>query len=184
MASIAKKVLPENEPITLEQAKEYLIVEDSYNDNLINRLIPSVRSEIEGLAAMALPTQQVTFIANSSMRNYGNLKGILYKAIELLPVRIIQSLTSIAYEGQDSGSWVDVPLEDCKIVGDRKITIDNFVLGARFKAVYQAGYTSNDDIPPEYIQAMYELLAFRYTNREGGAIPTAITSKFAGMRGI
>lgn len=170
--------------VSLDDAKTCLRVEDTFNDAYLTRLIDTVRAEVERVGGVALGTQTLEYI--ESLRVPQHRRMIAYPrqpyfALPRAPLQMVESVQAL----DPYGAWQDVDLADVIAYDDRPprlFLISPFVsaIGLHTLAIrairvrYTAGYIDAASVPSEYIQTMYELLAFRYENREGGPPPSGI----------
>jgi uncharacterized phiE125 gp8 family phage protein len=161
---------PEQEPISLEQAKAHLrIIDFNGDDDLISALIIAAREWVENYTQRALITQTIRFQLDSLpwFGNYRPLGAMLY-----LPMPRVQVVNSIKYlDGSgtqhtldESRYVVDTDSEPCRVVSQQH---QPFPFTARLPGAisieYVAGYGDNgSDVPYGLKQAMLLLVGHWY----------------------
>lgn len=163
---------PASEPISLTEAKLWLKVDVTADDNLITDLITSARKFVERQTNTAMITQ--TIVEKFDAFPQGSINA---EAIIRLAVSPVQSVTSITYIDTDGTSQT---LSSANYVVDTtsrpaRIGLDSTQFWpstiAEVDAVtitYVAGYTATSDanFPAELLDAMYLIIASRYENRQ------------------
>lgn len=157
---------PATEPVTLADAKIFLRVDDSAEDNLISTLIAAARIHVESVTGRALIQQSWRVVLDDWPRD----------RIVKLPVAPLLSLTTItAYDADGDGTSINlaeilpetniaparlflpVNLPDAPVLRDRQaIEID-----------YLAGYGEDaDDVPSGLNQAILSLIGHWFEHRD------------------
>jgi uncharacterized phiE125 gp8 family phage protein len=184
MAHLTVIIPPMLSLVSLDDAKTYLRVEDSFNDADITRLIDIVRAEVERVGGVALGTQTLEYTESLRVPQHHRMIAYPrqpYVALPRAPLQMVESVQAL----DPYGAWQDVDLTGVVTYDDRPprlflIRPFAYAIGLHTLAIralrirYTAGYIDAASVPSEYIQAMYELLAFRYENREGGSPPSGI----------
>jgi hypothetical protein len=124
------------EPITVQQAKDYIRVTDNFQDNIIAILITAARQSIEKLTGLSIKMSNITCIIN-------NPDG----EIELPYQPLYGVITSSNYSN----------IETTGLLYKNLIT-----QGENINLAYQAGFS---DIPTDLLIAIYDQFAFLYDNR-------------------
>ena len=155
---------PTNEILDLTLTKNYLKVDVSTDDDLINLIIKSVRKQIENeLGGVQIVKRSV------SQKQTGGIEQI-----ELLrqPVNSITSVTY--YESFDSAGEV-LSASDYRIIGNKLIHRDGYWKQGRngdgYVIVFNAGIVDDTEATaeaatPSIRQAALRLVAYLYENRE------------------
>lgn len=170
----------EQEVISLEQAKQYLLVDFDHDDSQITRLIAGVRSELEAYLGRALTRQTLEYV-DDLKTPYTATSWLLTSAGKIpLPRPPFVELVNVELEMK--GVWTSIDLSTVTVDAGEPASIDvpgvgTYPFRIRYKAGYEAGL-----LPTHYLQAVYELLAYRYQNREGGPIPPSILNGLMGSR--
>lgn len=165
---------PASEPLTTSDVKNYLKVEFSDDDTLIDLLIKSSRQWIERHCRLALLPQTITEIMDSMPVERG-----FY--LNISPLR---SITGIYYKDTDgnqqtwaSGNYVtdaiSYPPRIQRAYGVTSPTIYDEI--ASVSAVYVCGFDDAASVPAPIKRAMMLMVADSYENREDYVkrLPTA-----------
>jgi uncharacterized phiE125 gp8 family phage protein len=166
---------PEEEPITLEQAKAHLRVDFADDDDYINALITVAREITEQRTNRALITQTWEYILDDFPRG-DDIK---------LRKPSLQSVTSVNYT-DSSGIEHIMPTTD--YVVDKNSKPGRIFLGfakiwpvailqpaAAVRIRFVAGYGAASDVPQALKQAMFFLISQFYEQRE----PVYLTSRLS-----
>lgn len=169
---------PTAEPVSLETAKEYLRVDGTSEDVLIESLIKSARETGEQLSRRAFVTQTLEMVIDEFPRDLS--------VILLRPP--LQSVTSVKYYDTDSieATWtdyeVDARSEPGKIIFNSMPGVSLLESGG-VAVRYVAGYGDAEANVPERIKnAILAAVAYLYENRWSLEIPREIKSAFLGER--
>lgn len=171
MMGIRVTTQPALEPITLQEAKDHLRVDDDNEDALISELIKAAREHCENHIQMPLITQSLTYYTDC-------FDGVM----ELKPN--LQSVTSINYIDTDGNSQLlasteyDVSTTD--IIGSVYPAIDKTWPSTQsvknaVEIEFIAGYGLAADVPAPIKQAMLLLIGHYYQNREAVTVGVSIT---------
>lgn len=157
---LSLSITPDNdvtEPVTLEQAKAWLIVENTDNDTLITALIKSVRILLEKHTKKIFQPSTVTFELN------------MCKPWKLPRLPIQGEITSV--ESWTGSAYSAVASDSYRRVGD------NFISGLKgqIKVIYAAGY-SPDEFPEDLRLAMKSEICYRYENRGDKSLDDTLSS--------
>lgn len=169
---------PDNEPVTLEEAKDHLEYTGNLKDNYINTLISAARRICESYAGLSFVTQERSLKLD---RFPWTNRGYIY-----VPYGPVQGITSITYA---DGEGTEVPLDDSLYLVDTHSSVaklfplnesgergywpsDVLDRANALTITYQAGYddVSGIPFPPEAKIAILRLVArmFEHRGDEGG----------------
>lgn len=148
---------PNEEPISLEDAKLFLRVDSDEEDDLIKTMITTARTLAEGIQGRTLPEQELKAYFDSFPSKSDPLK---------LPRPPVKEIKGIKYTDKDGNQQeiteyeADLHAEPALIYADWPATKDkpNVV-----EVEYEAGF---DVIPQPTIHAMYLLLSHLYEQRD------------------
>lgn len=166
---------PDTEPVTLTEAKAWLKVDHSDEDNLISSLIAAARHNVEQYTGIKLYTQAIQEKWDRlpcSDELYNQFGAI---SLSTWPVQSIDSISYVDDNG-DSQTWAssnytaDLSAQPARIspaYGAQWPTV-RFQMGA-FTVNYIAGYSSADDIPDAIKTAMQLMITDWYDNRTDSA---------------
>lgn len=164
MASYKLVTAPATEPITLTEAKLYLRVDDTTEDNLITALIVAARMQVEKRTYRPLITQTWELILNSN-EVLEDSKIYLNKAplTSITSVKYYdtnnteQTLSSSFYQTSLNGNPAELVVTSLPQIYERldAVTI-RFV----------AGYANAAAVPQDIKQAMYFIIGHLYENRQ------------------
>jgi len=171
---------PAAEPFTLDFVKNYLKVDASYDDDLIEHLIRSARSRAEGLLNMGLLPQAIEeqferfppYHPNNPQRAVVLKKGPIIGINSISYTDADEAQQTMAASGYDyRASTSSLPI--LSPLGEGWPDTDS-----RANAVmvnYQVGFADADSIPPDILDAMLYMIADRYDNRTDNprALPQA-----------
>lgn len=159
---------PATEPLTLQEAKDYLRVTSNDDDNFITALIVSARQMAEKYCNTAFITQTIT-------EYYNGFPPSINQAYLLLTVGNVQSVTFVKYK---DGNGDTQTLSTSLYVSDiynypARIGLSD---GSTYPTTrnelnvvwieYTAGFGSNaSDVPDLIKQAMYLIIGDMYENR-------------------
>jgi uncharacterized phiE125 gp8 family phage protein len=160
-------------PITVTEAKEWLRVEHSVDDDLISAIVSAVTATAESYLSQALVTQTIT----EKYDHWGD-------AVLNLTMHPVQSVTSITYTDDDGAT---------QTLSSSLYVVDTFKPRAQVRpaynetwptarttpnsitVVYQAGYGDAADVPEDIKLALRLMIADAYENRTDSVrqLPTA-----------
>lgn len=164
------------EPLLLDDAKTYLRVDGSSEDDLITDLITEARAHVEARTGTKLYTQTLTLRTDD------------WSDLVRLPVAPLQSITSITYTDTDGASQtLATSVYEARLYGLEPSIVLKYNqvwptirTGSLIVIVTVAGYGVADAQPPETMAAVKRVLgdiyAFRETAQVGtvaGVIPSA-----------
>lgn len=162
---------PEDEPLTLEEAKAHLRVEHSDEDSYIGALISVARQVAEEFTRRVFVTQTWELRLD---RFPDSSECPIY--VSLPP---LQSVTSISYLDTEGVTqvWsaleyiVDSKSEPARITpayGKTWPTVRNQISPITIR--YEAGYGDAEDVPQAIKQAMYLIIGHLYERREASIV--------------
>lgn len=211
MASAYKIITPVStnlEPVSLQDAKDYLRVDFSDEDNAIQGIITRARAFVETIMERALATQQIQEIFTIARPTGGELSGPVnegpnwYQYQEQLganpfgaaqfyfdlarpPIQVYQPITvqtrvTVFDNWEDfSGLYtIDDTQEPARMYFQIPVTAN------QWKFTFWAGYdaTNSYPIPPDILQCVYETIAHFYQNREAQDVPGTLQDKMLRRR--
>lgn len=144
---IAGGLTPGAEPVTLEQAKDWLKVEVDDDDAIIESLITAARLVCEGYVALSFVTRTVTAVLNNGL---GNIR------LPYGPVNEITSATDIS--GGAIGSYTITGIANKRLLEPKT----NYI-----QLVYSAGYVG---LPKHFKTAILTQLTRMYQHRGDDSI--------------
>lgn len=166
-------VSPDNEPITLEQAKLYLRIDSEAEDTLIESLIIAARESAEEyLQASLMPQRWKLAYAD-----------YLPDGIELPrgPVNSVISVTLVERDGMES------ELDDSVYYlnpARTKLCFDAEPIAHRVEVIYEAGYEEAEAVPAAIKQGMLMHLAALYGDRESFSMPAEAIAIYQPFRKV
>jgi uncharacterized phiE125 gp8 family phage protein len=156
---------PQEEPVTLAQAKSHLIVQHNEDDTLISALIVAARRFVEMDIGRSLVTQ--------TRRLYLDARETAPPIV--LPYGPVQSVTGFEVFDVDGNAWGAVTSSAYYLAGDR-ICVGEATGAASwptadrvyesFRITYRAGYGDGDDVPGDLAHAIKITVGDLYLNRE------------------
>lgn len=162
---------PASEPVTLQQAKDWLKVDTTADDDLITSLITAARQAAEDYTSTKLFTQ--TVVEKWDELPYSDAVTNKFGGISL-STWPVQSITSIQYvdDNGDAQTWAasqyiaDTSAQPARIMPgyDKQWPTIRFQMAA-FTVTYLAGYATVDDIPDTIKTAMQLMITDWYDNR-------------------
>lgn len=169
--SVAVTTAPDTEPVTAAEAKNWLKVDHSADDDLISSLITAARQAVEEYTGIKLYTQVITEKWDrlpSSNKVYNQFGAI---SLSTWPVQSIDSISYVDDAG-DSQTWsssnytTDLAARPARIspAFDAHWPTVRFQMSA-FTVVYTAGYSSTANIPDTIKTAMRLMITHWYDNR-------------------
>lgn len=162
---------PVSEPITTATAKEWLKVDTSADDTLIDATVSAARSHIEKKTGLALFTQTITdvmdeFPEETPVSNpYGEFYLLRYPVQSVTSIQYVdsdgatQTLSADTYVVDTNGMFTRIALKE----GQSWPTLRNQI--AAITVTYLAGYSQTSSIPTDIIVALKLLLTYFYENR-------------------
>ncbi len=128
---------PGEEPVTLAEAKAWCRIDAADEDSLVSALIAAARLHVEALTGRALITQ--------------TWRLVRHRATRLVELPVVPAIALVAApEGavlQGDGVLLAAPVDE--------LTVD-----------YTAGYGDAADVPPDLKQAVLQLVAYWFENRD------------------
>jgi hypothetical protein len=182
MAGLQVTTAPTVEPLTLQEVKEYLRVEDSTDERVIRPFVETVRRLAEEHLGRALMTQTLSLFVDAydeladplweGMRTGAYLN--YYKNYINLPRTPVTSVTSVStFDDSDTETtmasskyYVDNVREPARVVLRQGETFPTALRVANaIKVVYVAGYTSAYAVPEPIRMGMLQHIAYLYEHR-------------------
>jgi len=200
MAGIKVTTAPTAEPLSLQEVKEYLRVDDATDERVVQPLIIAARQFAEEHMNRALMQQTFTLMLDAvidqdqplyeGMRTAPDLN--YYKNYIVLPKSPVQSVTSVkTFDDSDNATtmaatkyYVDTQREPARIVLRTGETFPTALRVANaIEVIYVAGYTSAFAIPEPMRLGMLQHIAYMYEHRgdmyEAQGAPTLMKSLYA-----
>ena len=200
MAGIKVTTAPTAEPLSLQEVKEYLRVDDATDERVVQPLIIAARQFAEEHMNRALMQQTFTLMLDAvidqdqplyeGMRTAPDLN--YYKNYIVLPKSPVQSVTSVkTFDDSDTATtmastkyYVDTQREPARIVLRTGETFPTALRVANaIEVIYVAGYTSAFAIPEPIRLGMLQHIAYMYEHRgdmyEAQGAPTLMKSLYA-----
>jgi len=182
MAGLVVSTAPTEEPLSLQEVKEYLRVEDSTDERVVRPMIEAARQFAEEHIGRALMQQTLTLTVDTildiddplweGMRTAPDLN--YYKNYIILPKAPVQSVTSVkTYDDADTATtfaaskyYVDTAREPSRIVLRNGETFPSALRVANaIEVIYVAGYTSAYAVPQPIRLGMLQHIAHMYEHR-------------------
>lgn len=157
---LSVSILPDNgaaEPVSLDQAKSWLIVEHTDDDTIIGDLITAVRMLLEKYTKKVFRPSTVT------------LELQICKCWKLPRLPIVGAITT--FERWDGEAYQTVDPGCYRLLGDSIVSTP----AGQIKVVYKAGYALAD-FPEDLRLAMKSEIVYRYENRGDKSLDLAISS--------
>ena len=182
MAGIVVSTAPTQEPITIQEVKDYLRLEDSLDERVLQDLIETARIFCEEHTGRALMTQTLTMTVDA----YDELADPLWEGWKTGPYlnyykdyidlvkSPVQSVTSVkTYNDADESTtmaaskyYVDNAREPARVVLRTGETFPTALRVANaIEVVFVAGYTSQALVPAPLRIGMMQHIAFMYEHR-------------------
>lgn len=178
------KTAPASEPVTLEEAKEYLGITDSGLDNQVLSFLTSVRTSVEMFLGMSLITQtwQMFF---DNFPTYARGLVLFHPVIIEIPKNPLQSVTSIKHYDKDdvatliASTQYQVATYSATNPWEGRIAFkDTFTLPSptnlrdldALEIEFVAGYGTSKDVPEAIKSAILQESGYRYNNKDSGDV--------------
>ena len=182
MAGLTVSVEPTQEPVTLQEVKEYLRVDDSTDERIIRPFIETARRFCEEHTGRALMTQTLTLFLDAFEDISDPLwEGVrtgpylnYYKNYVVLPRSPVASVSHIkTYDDNDTATtfsadnyYVDNARQPARVVLRTGETFPTALRVANAIEVrYVTGYTSASAVPEPIKFAIYQVLTYLYEHR-------------------
>ncbi len=200
MAGFSVTTAPTAEPLSLQEVKEYLRVDDATDERVVAPLITAARQFAESHMNRSLMQQTITLYLDTTIETENPLwEGMrtapdlnYYKNYVVLPQSPVQSVTSVkTYNDSDTATtmaaskyYVDTSREPARIVLRTGETFPTALRVANaIEVIYVAGYASAYAIPEPIRMGMLQHIAYMYEHRgdmyEAQGAPTLMKSLYA-----
>lgn len=200
MAGFSVTTEPTAEPLSLQEVKEYLRVDDATDERVVQPLIIAARQFAESHMNRALMQQTITLYLDTTIETENPLwEGMrtapdinYYKNYVVLPKSPVQSVTSVkTYNDSDTATtmaaskyYVDTSREPARIVLRTGETFPTALRVANaIEVIYVAGYASAYAVPEPIRMGMLQHIAYMYEHRgdmyEAQGAPTLMKSLYA-----
>jgi uncharacterized phiE125 gp8 family phage protein len=173
---------PEEEPLSLADARAYLRVDTTAEDELIGNLIVAARRHVEDATGKRLVTQSWRLVLD----NWPPANTVH------LPVRPVRSIAAARLREID-GTEVPLDITGWTVDASNRLRTDAYLAVRRpFAGIeidIEAGFGARDDVPEEIVQAIRLLVAHWFENRTGAdmarnGLPLAAAALIAGERQV
>lgn len=151
---LTRTVQPQSEPLTLAEAKLFLRIDNSEEDELVSDLIRVARHAAEHFLQRSLITQSWML----SFDDYAPAKV-------LLPRGPVQSVTSVTLVARDGGETVVSDTTYYLNAGKEALVFDVTPISHMVEIDYVTGYGEAADVPEDIKQGMLGHIADLYDNR-------------------
>lgn len=200
MAGLKVTTEPTAEPLSLQEVKEYLRVDDSTDERVVQPLIIAARQFAEEHMNRALMQQTFTLSLDTVLDTESPLwEGMrtapdinYHKNYVVLPKSPVISVTSVkTYDDSDTATtmaaskyYVDTAREPARVVLRTGETFPSALRVANaIEVVYVAGYTTAYTVPEPIRLGMLQHIAYMYEHRgdmyEAQGAPTLMKSLYA-----
>jgi len=206
MAGLTVSVTPTQEPVTLQEVKEYLRLEDSVDERNLQPMVEAARSYAEEYMNRALMSQTlVLYLDSFSDKDDPLWEGVrtgpymnFHKDYIVLPKSPVSSVTSLkTYDDEDTATtfaasryYVDTASVPARIV---LRTGESFPTALRvanaIEVTYVAGSTSPYSVPEPIRLGVLQHIAFLYEHRgdmgeylQARSVPPMIKTMYAPYR--
>jgi len=171
---------PAQLPVTLEEVKEHLRIDDTDHDSLITTFINAAVADVENMTGRALITQTWDLLFDS----WGEIK------LSVLPFGNLQSITSIKYYGEDDTEQLvstdnyivaNVGTDFGRIWFDDDSDFDYPVLGQATKIIVTGvfGYGDTDaDIPAIIKTSIKLIVSDLFDSEDTSKVVTAFLNQY------
>jgi uncharacterized phiE125 gp8 family phage protein len=175
---------PEEEPLSLADAKLFLRIDHTADDALIADLIRAARKHVETVTGKRLVTQSWRLVLDQWPEG-----GVL--KLPIAPVRAIEAARLRAADGSetaiDTESWLLDASTSRLRISERPPVLRPF---AGIEIDLEVGYGAATDVPPGFVQAIRLLVAHWYEHRANAsaegtdALPLAVAALIAPERSL
>jgi uncharacterized phiE125 gp8 family phage protein len=175
---------PEEEPLSLADAKLFLRIDHTADDALIADLIRAARKHVETVTGKRLVTQAWRLVLDQWPEG-----GVL--KLPLAPVSAVEAARLRAPDGAetavDTAAWLLDTSTSRLRMPERPPVLRPF---AGIEIDLEAGYGAAADVPPGFVQAIRLLVAHWYEHRASAlpegmdALPLAVAALIAPERGL
>lgn len=158
---------PANEPVSLEEAKEYCRIDHDDEDSLIDGLIVAARTYCEGIAQRSFVTK--TYTAYLDCWPYMTRFELPYPPLlTVTSIKYYDDVDSAAATFSSSNYQVDAHSEPGRIALKSSATWPSVSLRELngVEIIYTAGYGDAEDVPDTYKAAIKLYVGDLYENRE------------------
>jgi hypothetical protein len=159
-----------DEPVTLPEVRDHLIINSNDDDELLNRMIAQCREAVENFCCISIVAKQITLTARLSSTfelPYGPVTGIssvgTRSGTEGSGPVSYNTSESWAQEGEDFISFIPQSGFAYNPFVNNRLSVE---CGPVYRIVYTAGYSV---VPEDLKLAILNEIAYRYENR--GNVP-------------
>lgn len=187
MSNIVYSITAANaEPVTLQEACDWLKLNKGDDDDVVRALISAAREYAESATSRQLLSKTVTEYWDCFPILYAGRNNYNYRVMYLGAMPLASSSLTLSYLATTGGSYttfdasnydVDIVSTPARIVLHSNAAWPNAVLEANaVKAVYTVGSATPTDVAASIKVAMRLLIGFWYENREDMAIKAGVRS--------
>lgn len=172
---------PADEPVTLDELKAHLRAPSTSNDDDdMTRKIAAARRWFEKRTGLALISQQWAYIFDTFP---SWCHGPRYLELEKAPIISVDSILSYDADNtetelDDAGYLADVASFPGRVLLNDGVSWPTDVRAhTAGKVLFTAGYGDAEDVPDDIKEAILQMAAYLYIDREGiGPIPAQVTA--------
>ena len=166
---VTTKVAPTATIVTLQAAKDYLRVDYSEDDTLIQNLIDASRIRLEQYASVAMSARTLEVVA------------YVDEFIEL-PYAPINTISKVEY--WDNTNWVEIELGNYNVLGDtyKKVYFTSPIM-SEFRFTYTCGYaTTPESMKTALLKMVGDLYEYRESSVESTKPSANLTTAYELMK--
>ena len=169
LRDVTTTVAPSATIVTLQAAKDYLRVDYSEDDTLIQSLIDTARIRLEQYASVAMSARTLKVVA------------YVDEFIEL-PYAPINTISLVEY--WDGAAWVSMTLGDYRVLGDtyKKVYFTSPIM-SEFRFTYTCGYaTTPESMKTALLKMVGDLYEYRESSVESSKPSANLTTAYELMK--
>lgn len=169
LRDVTTTVAPTATIVTLQAAKDYLRVDYSEDDTLIQSLIDTARIRLEQYASVAMSARTLKVVA------------YVDEFIEL-PYAPINTISLVEY--WDGAAWVAMTLGDYRVLGDtyKKVYFTSPIM-SEFRFTYTCGYaTTPESMKTALLKMVGDLYEYRESSVESSKPSANLTTAYELMK--
>lgn len=173
---------PAGEALSLAEAKEYLRIGHSGEDDLVAGLIESARARLETASGLALVTRTLQSVWQQWPAGIVGRGAVLRPG----PVRAVTSVTLVQSDGARSDITDHFQLDCGRLCLKRDSMLPGLSNGRSAELVFEAGYGTPEDVPADLRLCLKRLVQQAYA-RGGNAdegLPPDVTEILARRREV
>ena len=169
LRDVTTTVAPSATIVTLQTAKDYLRVDYSEDDTLIQSLIDTARIRLEQYASVAMTARTLKVVA------------YVDEFIEL-PYAPINTISLVEY--WDGAAWVAMAVGDYRVIGDtyKKVYFTSPIM-SDFRFTYTCGYaTTPESMKTALLKMVGDLYEYRESSVESSKPSANLTTAYELMK--